>query len=97
MSTKTGEGIDVLITALEAHVETALSLQTFPAATRDRHRARLAEAHGHVLHALDSQMQVPELTAEDVRMAINSFEALFGRYDVEQVLDEVFSSFCIGK
>lgn len=97
VSTKTGEGIEVLITALEAHVETALSLQTFPAATRDRHRARLAEAHGHVLHALDSQLLVPELTAEDVRMAINSFEALFGRYDVEQVLDEVFSSFCIGK
>lgn len=97
VSTKTGEGIDVLITALEAHVETALSLQTFPAATRDRHRARLAEAHDHVRHALDSQLRVPELTAEDIRMAINSFEALFGRYDVEQVLDEVFSSFCIGK
>ena len=58
---------------------------------------RLAEAHAHVLHALNSRLMVPELTAEDIRMAINSFEALFGRYDVEQVLDEVFSSFCIGK
>lgn len=97
VSTVTGAGLDALIKALEAHVESALSLQTFPAATRDRHRARLAEAHGHVLHALNSRLQVPELTAEDIRMAINSFEALFGRYDVEQVLDEVFSSFCIGK
>jgi tRNA modification GTPase len=97
VSTLTGAGIDELITALETHVEMALSLQTFPAATRDRHRQRLAEAHDHVLHALNSDLRVPELNAEDIRMAINSFEALFGRYDVEQVLDEVFSSFCIGK
>jgi tRNA modification GTPase len=97
ISTGTGAGIDAFIKALEAHVENALSLHTFPAATRDRHRARLAEAHGHVLHALNSRLHVPELTAEDIRMAINSFEALFGRYDVEQVLEEVFSSFCIGK
>jgi tRNA modification GTPase len=97
VSTVTGAGIDTFINALEGHVESALSLQTFPAATRDRHRARLAEAHSHVLSALNSRLQVPELTAEDIRMAINSFEALFGRYDIEQVLDEVFSSFCIGK
>ena len=97
VSTLTGSGIDGFIAALEAHVENALSLRTFPAATRDRHRARLVDAHDHVVNALSSNLQVPELTAEDIRMAINSFEALFGRYDVEQVLDEVFSSFCIGK
>jgi len=97
VSTLTGAGLDAFIQALETHVENALSLQTFPAATRDRHRMRLAEAHGHILHALNSRLMVPELTAEDIRMAINSFEALFGRYDVEKVLDEVFSSFCIGK
>lgn len=97
VSTLTGAGLGAFIQALETHVENALSLQTFPAATRDRHRMRLAEAHGHTLHALNSRLMVPELTAEDIRMAINSFEALFGRYDVEQVLDEVFSNFCIGK
>jgi tRNA modification GTPase len=44
-----------------------------------------------------SNLAVPELAAENVRSAINSFEQLFGRYDVEGVLDVIFSSFCIGK
>ncbi|AZQ69448.1 tRNA uridine-5-carboxymethylaminomethyl(34) synthesis GTPase MnmE [Silicimonas algicola] len=38
-----------------------------------------------------------DLTAEDLRYAIGSLDSLVGRVDVEHVLDEIFSSFCIGK
>jgi tRNA modification GTPase len=38
-----------------------------------------------------------ELAAADLRIAIRALEALVGRVDVENLLDEIFSSFCIGK
>ncbi len=97
ISTVTGEGLPDLVSAIEQRVTEALSGQTFPAATRERHRERLVMARDQLDQALASQLRVPELTAENVRMALNSFEALFGRYDVEGVLDVVFSTFCIGK
>ncbi len=97
VSLKTGEGLAALIAAIEARVGEALSNQTFPAATRQRHIERLKAARDQLRDAVATKMRVPELTAEHVRGAINSFEALFGRYDVEGVLDVVFSTFCIGK
>ncbi len=97
ISTTTGQGVPDLVSGIEARVTQALSGQTFPAATRERHRERLIAARDHLDEAMASRLRVPELTAEHVRMALNSFEALFGRYDVEGVLDVVFSTFCIGK
>jgi tRNA modification GTPase len=39
----------------------------------------------------------PELAAEDVRAAAHALGRLTGRIDVEDLLDEIFASFCIGK
>ncbi len=97
VSTATGEGLDDLVVAIERHVEQRLSGQIFPAATRQRHVERLTVARDQLRLAYDRGMTVPELTAEHVRSTINAFEQLFGRYDVEGVLDIVFSTFCIGK
>ena len=38
-----------------------------------------------------------DLVAEDIRSAIRAVDSLVGRIDVEDVLGEIFSSFCIGK
>ncbi len=38
-----------------------------------------------------------EIVAEDVRLAVRAMEQLLGLVDSEQVLDRIFSSFCIGK
>ena len=38
-----------------------------------------------------------ELAAEDVRLALRALGEITGRVDVEQVLDRLFASFCIGK
>lgn len=97
VSTLTGAGLDSLTAAIEAIVAERLSSQTFPAATRQRHVDRLGEAVDQLEAAQASGLRVPELTAEHIRSAINAFEQLFGRYDVEGVLDVVFSTFCIGK
>jgi tRNA modification GTPase len=97
VSVASGLGLSELVMAIEATVTTQLSGQTFPAATRARHIERLKEASAQLDIAIRSKLAVPELAAENVRSAIHSFQALFGRYDVESVLDIIFSSFCIGK
>ena len=38
-----------------------------------------------------------DLFAEDIRSAIKSLESLFGNVDIEDILDIIFSDFCIGK
>ena len=93
----TSQGIEDLVAAVEQRVTAELSNRTFPAATRQRHIDRLVEARNELEMAFASRLRVPELTAEHVRQAVNAFDALFGRYDVEGVLDVVFSTFCIGK
>jgi tRNA modification GTPase len=35
--------------------------------------------------------------AEDVRLALRALGEITGRVDVEEVLDRLFASFCIGK
>jgi len=97
VSVSSGIGLTDLVAGLERRVEAQLSVQTFPAATRQRHVERLQEAQDQLEIALKNKLRVPELAAENIRSALNSFEALFGRYDVEGVLDVIFSSFCIGK
>ena len=97
VSVTTGEGLAALTSTLEAIVSAQLSVQSFPAATRLRHIERLTESRDQLAIARQSRLSVPELAAENIRSAVNSFEALFGRYDVEGVLDVIFSSFCIGK
>lgn len=92
-----GTGLETLVSALQTHLERSLSLNTFPAATRERHVERLREVDAALTRALQIGFDTPELMAEDLRQAVSGFDALFGRTDVEQVLDHIFSSFCIGK
>ena len=97
LSLKTGEGLGALKAALEAIVVTALSGHDFPAITRLRHSQLLAGAEGHLSRALLALASAPELAAEDVRLAARALGRVTGRIDPEDVLDQVFSRFCIGK
>ena len=73
-----------------------LDAQDFPAATRIRHASALAEARDALRRAL-VMLDEPELAAEDVRLASRALERITGEVGTEDVLDKVFSSFCIGK
>ena len=89
-------GLDALDRRLHEKVVEALSGADFPAVTRERHRLRLKEALAHVRRSLPALTQ-PELAAEDLRLAARALGRVAGRVDVEDILDEVFASFCIGK
>jgi tRNA modification GTPase len=55
----------------------------------------LVEAEEGLNRALSGHL--PELVAEDMRLAIRALGRITGRVDVEDLLDVVFNDFCIGK
>ncbi|SDE64995.1 tRNA uridine-5-carboxymethylaminomethyl(34) synthesis GTPase MnmE [Limimaricola pyoseonensis] len=69
-------------------------------AIRERHRVAIATGLDHMADCLDMLEQGPEATdraAEDLRLAVRALDSLVGRVDVEDILGEIFSRFCIGK
>jgi tRNA modification GTPase len=96
VSARTEEGLDSLWAALSARVK-ALTGGDFPAVTRLRHRRHLKDAVEALRRGQTALARSPELGAEDLRHAARALGRIAGRIDPEQVLDEVFSSFCIGK
>ncbi len=96
ISTVTGAGIETLIAALGQAAETMLGAGEAPVITRARHRRALEACLGHLELFLAGGRDI-ELAAEELRLAARALGRVTGRVDVEDVLDLVFSSFCIGK
>ena len=96
ISAKTGAGMERLLDLL-AHEADALGGE--PAlVTRERQRHALAEALKRLEAAVDVAAKgKEELVAEELRMAANALGRVTGRIGVEEVLGEIFRSFCIGK
>ncbi len=96
LSAKTGAGMDRLLDLLASE---AAGLGGEPAlVTRERQRHALTEA----LKRLEGALAVAakgkeELVAEELRLSANALGRITGRVGVEEVLDEIFRSFCIGK
>ena len=98
VSGKTGQGIDALIAAITSRLERRAASAGL--LIRERQRIALERsilALESVLGAMDRSVLLPELIAAELRAAMRALEGLVGRIDVESLLDEVFSSFCIGK
>ena len=97
VSGKTGAGLADLVARITAILtERAAGAATI---TRERHRLAVLSAIGSMESA---KVEIvtggrAELVAEQLRAAIRALDSLVGRVDVEQVLGEIFSSFCIGK
>lgn len=95
ISSKTGAGLTVLLSALESACQNRYGAAVAAVAVRARHREALAEACDALEHALVEREFA--LAAEDVRIALTQMGRITGRVDVESILDVVFSEFCIGK
>ncbi len=70
-----------------------------PAAEPVLTKARYREALQQCLHCLQLFGQAPtiETACEEIRLAASSLGVITGRVQVEELLDIIFSSFCIGK
>ena len=94
----TGQGLDRLV----AQISAVLERRAGGAGLLIRERQRIALQHAcDALGAARFQLMRSEFQAElvavDLRAACRALEVLVGRIDVENLLGEIFSSFCIGK
>ena len=94
VSALTGEGLARLIETLAALVTERYDIAT-PLLTRARHREALETAAAALRRSLEADL--PELRAEDLRLAWRSLGRITGRVDVEDLLDVIFRDFCLGK
>ena len=94
ISALTGEGIDKLLTLLGERVAQTYRIEA-PVLTRARHRQALEEAAASLRRSFFAAL--PELRAEDLRLALRSLGRITGAVDVEDLLDVIFRDFCIGK
>jgi len=98
VSGRTGEGLDALLDKISQTLEQRTA--SVGTAVHQRHQAALSRA---VLALEQGAAQLAfgairaELTAEELRVAVRALDSLIGKVDVEQLLDVIFSSFCIGK
>ena len=95
VSALTGRGLPTLRAHLD---ETARSLTESagpPPLTQARHRAALQEAAARLAGARITDL--PELRAEDLRLAMRALGRITGTVGVEDILDTLFARFCIGK
>lgn len=97
ISVKTGAGLDVLTQRLAAIAQERIGREDTPALTQDRHRRLLEQAMEDLDTFLAGDPNQTELRAEDLRRAAVAMGRIIGRVDVEDILDQVFSRFCIGK
>lgn len=97
VSTSTGQGLSELHDWIAARLARDLSGSDFPAVTRERHRRRLSEALGATEAGRIALDIAPEMAGDDLRRAAHALARVTGAIGVEDILGEVFSTFCIGK
>jgi len=97
VSTKREETIDKLIDVIVDHLE-SMSPKNNIILTRERH----VQAVRNALNSLKKTLKInlnfnPELASEELRVAAKEIGSITNIIDVEDVLDDIFSNFCIGK
>lgn len=96
ISVTSGDGLDGLLATIREKLG-GLAQGEPALLTRQRHRIAVSEAITGLERAVACPTDQVELMAEDLRLSVVALERLIGRIGVEDVLDTLFSGFCIGK
>ena len=97
ISALTGDGLPALVSALSAIVRGAAGSDESPAITQLRHRQQIKACLAALAGVSVNVDMDTELAAEQLRLAADALGRIVGRIDPEDVLDQVFARFCIGK
>ena len=98
ISAKTGKGVAELVERITSTL--SARAMTSSIATRFRHKEAMARglaALSSAIVLLPHGEDTADVASEELRTAIRALDSLVGRIDIENVLDEIFASFCIGK
>ena len=90
-------GLDAFNTWLDHQLSARLGGAEAAPLSRARHRELVQRALASLEEALGMLSSRPELAGAEVNRAIRALGELTGAVDIEDVLDRVFSQFCIGK
>ena len=96
ISTVTGEGIERLLQTIRDRADADVRVGEDSGPQKLRHRAALERCAAGLARAEIDGLAL-ELVAEELRVAAGELGRVTGRIDVEDILGEVFSAFCIGK
>ena len=97
ISARTGAGLDKLVAEIGDRAKAGLVGGGSALITRERHRHALEASAECLTRLLEAEDLPIELVAEELRLAANALGRISGRISAEDVLGEIFSSFCIGK
>lgn len=97
ISAKTGQGIDDLMNAVTDFCKDYWHGSEGALISRSRHRQILQRASAALDRALKTDHHPLEIRAEEIRFACDEVGRISGRVDVEDLLDVIFSEFCVGK
>jgi tRNA modification GTPase len=96
----TSQGIEPLKDAIKELVWSGeIKAEMLQVMINSRHQDALNRARAATLHTLDALRadQPLELVALDLRIAVNAVGEIVGKTTTEDLLDMIFSQFCIGK
>lgn len=99
ISCKTGQGISDLERAISEMLNTSAGSTDEYIVTSERHMRKFADAASalQLTHHGLTEHKSPELVAFDARQALTALDEITGRVYTDEVLDVIFSSFCVGK
>jgi len=95
ISAKQQINIDAISDYLYQHFNSVYSSGSAHLITRLRYKEALSECLEN-LKRFNLQKEI-ELSAEDIRLACRAIGKITGQVEVDEILDKIFSSFCIGK
>ncbi|HEY9040269.1 MAG TPA: tRNA uridine-5-carboxymethylaminomethyl(34) synthesis GTPase MnmE [Roseovarius sp.] len=97
ISGHTGVGVDDLVSRIADILNKRAS--GAGVAIRLRHRNAMLRGVESLRAAiyLSSDPDLADLAAEELRSAVRALDSLVGRVDIDNILDEIFASFCLGK
>ena len=94
ISSKNGFGVKNLLGLIKEKIHNN-TLNENPYISRERHVRCLILVKKELEKSKEDK--TVDLFAEDIRLAIKNMSTLFGNVDIEDILDIIFSDFCIGK
>ncbi len=94
ISSKTGYGIKTLLKAIKKNLENK-KYKEHSSVSRERHLFFFNNAKKHLKNAKKNKKY--DIFCEDIRMALNEISKIYGKTDIEDILEIIFNDFCIGK